>query len=55
MNKQMKKRLVPKFRFPEFRDAGEWKETPLNQVAERSKQKNSLNSFISTRHSLHSV
>ena len=34
---------IPRLRFPEFRDAGEWAETPLNQVAIRCKQKNSLN------------
>ncbi len=32
--------LVPKLRFPEFKDAAEWKFTPLNQMAARSKQKN---------------
>lgn len=34
---------IPRLRFPEFRDAGEWAETQLNQVAIRCKQKNSLN------------
>lgn len=35
--------MVPTLRFPEFRDAGDWEEAPLNQVATRCKQKNSLN------------
>lgn len=33
---------IPRLRFPEFRDAEEWEETPLNQLAKRCKQKNSL-------------
>jgi len=32
MSDQTKKGLVPKLRFPEFRDAGEWKEEPLNKI-----------------------
>ena len=32
--------LVPKLRFPEFRDAGDWICTPLSQLATRGKQKN---------------
>ena len=32
--------LVPKLRFPEFREAGGWKAIPLNQLAARGKQKN---------------
>jgi type I restriction enzyme S subunit len=28
---------VPKLRFPEFRDAGEWEEKPLGEVADVSK------------------
>ena len=32
--------LVPKLRFPEFQDAGEWRSTPLNRLATRGKQKN---------------
>lgn len=34
------KKLVPKLRFPEFIEAGEWKFTPLKQLATRGKQKN---------------
>lgn len=34
------KKLVPKLRFSEFRDVGEWQFTPLNQLATRGKQKN---------------
>lgn len=33
MNKSIKK-LVPKLRFPEFRNAGEWDETQLNKLGE---------------------
>jgi len=32
MSKQVKKTLVPKLRFPEFRDAGEWKKKSLGEV-----------------------
>ena len=32
--------LVPKLRFPEFRDAGEWEEKPLDEVAKRITRKN---------------
>lgn len=32
MNKQMKKLLVPKLRFLEFRDAGAWAAKSLNQI-----------------------
>ncbi|WP_218189526.1 hypothetical protein [Pseudomonas sp. PA15(2017)] len=32
--------LVPKLRFPEFREAGKWKFIPLNRLAIRAKQKN---------------
>ena len=35
-----KQAWVPKLRFPEFRDAGEWRCTPLSQLATREKQKN---------------
>lgn len=31
MNKSNKKRLVPKLRFPEFRDAGEWEASALGE------------------------
>lgn len=34
------KKLVPKLRFPEFWEAGEWQFTLLNQLATRGKQKN---------------
>ncbi|MDT8427045.1 MAG: hypothetical protein RQ733_13835, partial [Methyloprofundus sp.] len=33
MSKQEIKTLVPKLRFPEFRDAGEWEEKPLKEMA----------------------
>ena len=33
MNKETINKLVPKLRFPEFRDSGEWKEKTLKQVA----------------------
>lgn len=36
-----KRGLVPRLRFPEFREAGEWEAIPLRQLAKRSKQKNS--------------
>ncbi|MCP1651397.1 restriction endonuclease subunit S [Pseudomonas nitroreducens] len=35
-----KQALVPKLRFPEFREAGGWKYIPLNRLAIRAKQKN---------------
>ena len=35
-----KSALKPKLRFPEFREAGEWRFTPLSQLATRAKQKN---------------
>jgi type I restriction enzyme S subunit len=34
MSKQAKKRLVPKLRFPEFRDAEDWVERPVGSVCE---------------------
>jgi type I restriction enzyme, S subunit len=40
MSNKVKAAGVPKLRFPEFRDAGEWKLTPLSRVATRGKQKN---------------
>lgn len=40
MPKQEKQTLLPKRRFPEFREAGEWKEKPLGQLAKRCAQKN---------------
>ncbi|MFM9950350.1 MAG: restriction endonuclease subunit S [Saprospiraceae bacterium] len=33
MSKEKKKTMVPKLRFPEFLDAGEWEEKPLGKVA----------------------
>ena len=36
---------VPKLRFPEFREAGEWKSIPLNCLAIRAKQKNRNEKF----------
>jgi len=40
MSKQVKKALVPKLRFPEFRDAREWEEKKLRKLAKRITQKN---------------
>lgn len=34
------KKLVPRLRFPEFLEAGEWQRVPLSQLATRAKQKN---------------
>ena len=34
------KKMVPKLRFPEFREAEGWQIEPLNQLANRTKQKN---------------
>jgi len=33
MNPAVKRALVPRLRFPEFRDAGEWEDTPLKAIA----------------------
>ena len=33
MSKQTEKALAPELRFPEFRDAGEWEDKPLGEVA----------------------
>ena len=33
MSEQVKKPLVPKLRFPEFHDAGEWVEKPLGKLS----------------------
>jgi len=32
MSSKTKKSLIPRLRFPEFRDAGEWERTPLKEV-----------------------
>ncbi|HBO1874200.1 TPA: restriction endonuclease subunit S [Pseudomonas aeruginosa] len=40
MMEENKQALVPKLRFPEFREAGGWKYIPLNRLAIRAKQKN---------------
>ena len=40
MSNEEKAPLMPRLRFPEFREAGEWKFTPLNQLAVRDKKKN---------------
>lgn len=40
MSNRPKVALVPKLRFAEFRYSGEWRATPLNQLATRGKQKN---------------
>jgi len=39
MSKKNKRELVPKLRFPEFHDAGEWKENRLEEIAELYKGK----------------
>ncbi|MCF8150985.1 MAG: restriction endonuclease subunit S [Sulfuritalea sp.] len=39
-NKAEKRGFVPKLRFPEFREGGEWDALPLGQLAKRSTQKN---------------
>ena len=47
MNKQGEKGLIPKLRFPEFRDKGEWQEKPLNKVCEVNPSSTKLpNSFV---------
>jgi type I restriction enzyme S subunit len=38
----MKRMLVPKMRFPEFRDAGEWEEKPLGNFIEELRAKSSI-------------
>jgi type I restriction enzyme S subunit len=38
MNEQ--KKLVPKQRFPEFKESGDWQLVPMNRLATRTKQKN---------------
>lgn len=40
MSKKGKKTLVPKWRFPVFRDSGEWKFIPLQNLAKRCSEKN---------------
>ena len=40
MSNKSKVARVPKLRFSEFRDAGEWRSAPLSQLATRGKQKN---------------
>ncbi len=40
MSKPTTKMLVPKLRFPEFRDAGEWEQKTLRELAKRITQKN---------------
>jgi len=44
-NKKKNAGLVPKLRFPEFREAGEWHEKPLGQLAKRCTQKNGKGNF----------
>ncbi len=39
MSKENKEKLVPKYRFPEFKDAGEWEEKRLEKIAERITEK----------------
>ena len=38
--KKSKRTLTPKLRFPDFRNEPEWKEVPLEQIAERTTTKN---------------
>jgi type I restriction enzyme S subunit len=40
MKQKAKHTLIPKLRFPEFRDMAEWEEVPLERVAERLTTKN---------------
>ncbi len=40
MGEERKKSMVPKWRFPEFWESGEWKYTPLNKLAKRRVLKN---------------
>lgn len=40
MSKSTTKTLVPNLRFPEFRDAGEWEQKTLRELAKRITQKN---------------
>jgi type I restriction enzyme S subunit len=40
MSNREKTSLLPKLRFPEFRESGEWKAIPLNELAVRGKLKN---------------
>lgn len=47
MSKEEKNMVVPKLRFPEFRDSGEWKELLLNEVCEVNPAINKLpESFV---------
>ena len=45
MSKKEKKALVPALRFPEFRDAGEWKERELRKLVTIIKEKAGNNKF----------
>jgi type I restriction enzyme S subunit len=40
MNKNNKHKLMPKLRFPEFQNAGEWEVKKLGEVLEKNKEKN---------------
>jgi type I restriction enzyme S subunit len=40
MNKNNKHKLIPKLRFPEFQNAGEWEVKKLGEVLEKNKEKN---------------
>lgn len=48
MSKHMKKGLVPKLRFPEFRNAGEWEEKKLGEVSTFLKGKGLPKSVITS-------
>jgi len=56
MSKPEKKSLVPALRFPEFRNAGEWKKKPLapylEQYSERASSSTELEVYSSTREGL---
>jgi len=56
MSKQEKKALVPALRFPEFRNAGEWRKKPLapyiEEYSERASSSTELEVYSSTREGL---
>ena len=42
MSKEMKKMIVPKLRFPEFRGAGGWEEKPLGNFIDELREKSNI-------------
>jgi len=52
MNKQKENRLVPKLRFPEFRDAGEWEISALGDLIDIISNRNRQNSVNRVFHKL---